>query len=88
MAELTAAETPLMSAASVLLGTPPTPPPAINPMTPPPAPPSPGERAFASGPLPDGKSWRLIVRGDIGASELGKIIRQLEAQKLTLEPDK
>jgi hypothetical protein len=84
MAELSPADTPL-TVQSLTIGTAVSPA-VVNPSAPPPAPTAPGERAFASGPLPEGKSWRLIVRGEIGASELGKIIRQLEAQKETLEP--
>jgi hypothetical protein len=41
----------------------------------------PGEREYLRGPLSRNISYRLLVSGEIGASELGKIIRILTLQK-------
>jgi hypothetical protein len=47
-----------------------------------------GEREILRGPLSHDKSWRLFVSGDIGAKELGKIIRFLTLQQeFLLESD-
>lgn len=43
------------------------------------------EREWLRGPLSREVSYRLIVTGDMGAPEIGKLIKLLEAQKLVLE---
>lgn len=44
-----------------------------------------GEREWLRGPLSKNVSYRLLVSGDMGAKEIGKLIRLLTAQKLVLE---
>jgi hypothetical protein len=44
-----------------------------------------GEREWLRGPLSKDVSYRLLVSGDMGAKEIGKLIRLLTAQKLVLE---
>ena len=48
------------------------------------------EREYLRGVLSRDKSYRLLVSGDIGPKELGKMIKLLQAQKAILEdePDK
>lgn len=46
------------------------------------------EREWLRGPLSRQTSYRLIVSGDVGATELGKLIKLLEAQKEVLADDK
>lgn len=46
-----------------------------------------GEREWIRGPLARDVSYRLIVSGDLGPRELGKLIKVLEAQKAILEDD-
>lgn len=45
------------------------------------------EREWLRGPLSREVSYRLIVSGDMGAKELGKLIKLLEAQKDVLAED-
>lgn len=45
------------------------------------------EKEWLRGPLSKGVSYRLIVSGDVGSKEIGKLIKLLEAQKLVLEDD-
>lgn len=47
----------------------------------------PSEREWLRGPLSKDVSYRLIVSGDLGSRELGKLIKLLEAQKLVLDDD-
>ena len=49
-----------------------------------------GEREYLRGLLSRDTSYRLLVSGDIGPKELGKMIKLLQAQKAILEdePDK
>lgn len=44
----------------------------------------PGEREILRGPLSRDASWRLFVSGEIGARELGKIIKFLTLQQEVL----
>lgn len=44
-----------------------------------------GEREWLRGPLSKDVSYRILVCGDMGAKEIGKLIRLLTAQKLVLE---
>jgi hypothetical protein len=46
-----------------------------------------GEREWLRGPLSKGTSYRLIVSGDLGPKEIGKLIKLLEAQKEVLADD-
>ena len=46
-----------------------------------------GEREWLRGPLSKEVSYRLIVSGDLGPREIGKLIKLLEAQKLVLQDD-
>jgi hypothetical protein len=48
------------------------------------------EREYLRGMLSRDTSYRLLVSGDIGPKELGKMIKLLQAQKAILEdePDK
>jgi hypothetical protein len=46
-----------------------------------------GEREVLRGALSREASYRLLVSGDVGPRELGRIIRLLEAQKAILEDD-
>ena len=67
--------------------------PAVTQTKPPPTPPLlpderlPIEREWLRGPLAKNVSYRLIVSGDLGPRELGKLIKLLEAQKLVLLDD-
>lgn len=45
------------------------------------------EREWLRGPLSRDVGYRLIVSGDMGAKELGKLIKLLEAQKAVLDDD-
>jgi hypothetical protein len=45
------------------------------------------EREWLRGPLSRETNYRLIVAGDIGPKEIGKLIKLLEAQKLVLSDD-
>ena len=45
------------------------------------------EREWLRGPLSRDASYRIIVRGDVGAREIGKLIRLLEAQKEILNEE-
>lgn len=45
------------------------------------------EREWLRGPLSRDVGYRLIVSGDMGAKELGKLIKLLEAQKSVLDDD-
>lgn len=47
----------------------------------------PGEREWLRGPLSRETAYRLIVSGEIGPKELGKLIKVLEAQKAVLDED-
>ena len=46
-----------------------------------------GEREWLRGPLSRDVSYRLIVGGDIGPKEIGKLIKLLQAQKAILDDD-
>lgn len=45
------------------------------------------EKEWLRGPLSKGASYRLIVSGEVGPKEIGKLIKLLEAQKLVLDDD-
>ncbi|WP_413989840.1 hypothetical protein ACMDCR_28520 [Labrys okinawensis] len=45
------------------------------------------EREWIRGPLSRGSSYRLIVSGDLGPKEIGKLIKLLQAQKAVLDDD-
>lgn len=47
----------------------------------------PGEKEWLRGPLSKSTSYRLIVSGDVGPKEIGKLIKVLEAQKLVFEDE-
>lgn len=49
--------------------------------------PSSGEREWLRGPLSKDSNYRLIVSGELGPKELGKLIKLLEAQKAVLSDD-
>ena len=46
-----------------------------------------GEREWLRGPLSRETSYRLIVAGDLGPKEIGKLIKLLEAQKAVLSDE-
>ena len=46
-----------------------------------------GEREWLRGPLSREVSYRLIVNGDMGPKQIGKLIKLLEAQKAVLDDD-
>lgn len=46
-----------------------------------------GEREWLRGPLSRDAGYRLLVTGDMGPKEIGKLIKLLEAQKLVLDDD-
>jgi hypothetical protein len=46
-----------------------------------------GEREWLRGPLSRDASYRLIVAGDMGPREIGKLIKLLEAQKAVLDDE-
>ena len=46
-----------------------------------------GEREWIRGPLSRGTSYRLIVSGDLGPREIGKLITLLKAQQAVLSDD-
>lgn len=48
---------------------------------------SPSEREWLRGPLSKEVNYRLIVAGELGSKEIGKLIKLLEAQKLVLDDD-
>lgn len=50
-------------------------------------PPTQFEREWLRGPLSKDVGYRLIVSGEMGAKEIGKLIKLLEAQKLVLDDD-
>ena len=50
-------------------------------------PPAKGEREWLRGPLSRETSYRLIVSGDLGPKEIGKLIKLLEAQKEVLSDE-
>ena len=52
-----------------------------------PAKPAPTEREWLRGPLSRDVSYRLLVVGDVGPREVGKLIKLLEAQKAVLDDD-
>ena len=45
------------------------------------------EREYLRGVLSRDSSYRLLVSGDIGPKELGRMIKLLQAQKAILEDD-
>lgn len=45
------------------------------------------EREWLRGPLSKDATYRLIVTGDLGPKEIGKLIKMLEAQKEILSDD-
>ncbi len=47
----------------------------------------PGEREWLRGPLSKRSGYRLIVSGDLGPKEIGKLIKLLEAQKAVLSDE-
>ncbi len=49
--------------------------------------PAPGEKEWLRGPLSKAASYRLIVSGEVGSKEIGKLIKLLEAQKLVLDDE-
>jgi hypothetical protein len=51
------------------------------------APAAPGEREWLRGPLSREVNYRLMVTGEIGPKEIGKLIKLLEAQKDVLDDD-
>lgn len=65
----------------------------LVPPAPPPRPPAPGlvaqagEREMLRGPLSREVSYRLLVSGDLGPREIGKLIKLLQAQKAVLTDD-
>jgi hypothetical protein len=71
--------------------------PRVAPAAPPPpttapsdqiaAPPTDTEREFLRGVLSRDASYRLLVSGDIGPKELGRMIKLLETQKAILDDD-
>jgi hypothetical protein len=46
-----------------------------------------GEKEWLRGPLSKAASYRLIVSGEVGSKEIGKLIKLLEAQKLVLDDE-
>lgn len=46
-----------------------------------------GERELLHGPLSRSASYRLVIKGDAGPKEIGKLIKILELQKTLLEDD-
>lgn len=46
-----------------------------------------GEREWIRGPLSKDANYRIIVTGDLGPREIGKLIKLLEAQKAVLADD-
>lgn len=46
-----------------------------------------GEREWLRGPLSKEVNYRLIVSGELGSKEIGKLIKLLEAQKLVLDDE-
>lgn len=48
---------------------------------------APGEKEWLRGPLSKAASYRLIVSGEVGSKEIGKLIKLLEAQKLVLDDE-
>jgi hypothetical protein len=46
-----------------------------------------GERELLHGPLSRSASYRLVIKGDAGPKEIGKLIKILELQKSLLEDD-
>jgi hypothetical protein len=48
---------------------------------------APREKEWLRGPLSKGASYRLIVSGEVGSKEIGKLIKLLEAQKLVLDDE-
>jgi len=46
-----------------------------------------GEREWLRGPLSRGVNYKLVVTGDMGPREIGKLIKLLEAQKAVLEDE-
>ncbi len=46
-----------------------------------------GEREMLHGPLSRSVSYRLVVRGDAGPKDLGKLIKILQLQKTILEDE-
>jgi hypothetical protein len=47
----------------------------------------PGEREWIRGPLGNTASYRLIVSGEVGPKEIGKLIKVLTAQKAVFSDD-
>jgi hypothetical protein len=78
LSELTVV-TPKPDAPSRLSTTPPPDPITVPPMT--------REREYLRGVLSRDAGYRLLVSGDIGPKELGKMIKLLQAQKAILEDD-
>ena len=48
---------------------------------------APGEREWLRGPLSRTASYKLLVTGELGPKEIGKLIKLLEAQKAVLDDD-
>jgi hypothetical protein len=46
-----------------------------------------GEREWLRGPLSKDVSYRLVVAGDLGPKEIGKLIKLLKAQQSVLSDD-
>jgi hypothetical protein len=46
-----------------------------------------GEREWLRGPLSKEASYRLIVAGDLGPKEIGKLIKLLKAQQAVLSDE-
>ncbi|HEY4146647.1 hypothetical protein [Pinirhizobacter sp.] len=46
-----------------------------------------GERELLRGPLSKDTGYRLLVQGELGSKELGKLIRLLEAQRMVLDDE-
>ena len=55
--------------------------------TPAQAQPTKGEREWLRGPLSREVGYRLLVSGDVGPKEIGKLIKLLEAQKEVLDEE-
>lgn len=49
--------------------------------------PPPGEREWLRGALSRSVSYKVLITGEIGPKEIGKLIKLLEAQKLVLDDD-
>ena len=47
----------------------------------------PNEQEWLRGPLSQDTSYRILVKGDLGPKEIGKLIKMLTAQKSVLSED-